>query len=856
VKYKISLHLLVLLSVLGCVNLAVSVNARPVNYDKQSARQNKQYNPGISSVAAPNVQATVHIVGNMRLGISNYGFFGKNFGTSSGNYELGCEFPAESNIDYLYGGGLWIGAVVGDDTLVSNCQSQYTTEFMPNQVPDGAVLRRSSLPNDPDYTEEAISEEDFIVEYTDTVTDISFVSMDEFSNRRHKPLNLRIEERSYAWSSGYADDFIIFDYTIHSINYENLHGVYIGWCIDGDICHKDKWSSAEGQVDDICGFKHTVPSKVFRNWEDSIMIAWSADNDGDPNEDLMTFDYNTSPLGVTGVTILRSPYPEYGYSFNWFVFDYIDSRYDWSPMRKENYRNFGTGGTGDPKGDANKYFMLSNGEFDYDQIYAAQNYSDLGWLPPPSAEYANEIANGFDSRYLLSFGPFNLAAFDSLNVTFAFVAGNNFHKQPTNYMDNFDPNNPEEYYNRLDFSDLATNARMASWVYDNPGVDTDGDGFFGKVGYIYDTVMVNGEPEEVMDSFFYAGDGIPDFVCSSAPPAPQLRFSSLPSQVTLQWNGYYSENFRDPFSQLEDFEGYRVYISREQKSETFAFIASADKVNYNRYKYSQIARKWKWTEAPFTLDSLKEIYGQDFEPDEYSIDNPLVDGETGEEYYFERNDWNQDFTTSSITKIYQDEIDQGLISADTGSLSNPQNYYTDPETGEEYHKFYEYEYIIRDLLPSVPYYFSVTAFDYGDPINDLEPTESSILSNVLEGVYAMNTANNVLASGAQVIVYPNPYRIDGGYSADGYEYDLGDPERNRRINFMNLPPECIIKIWTVDGDLVREIKHGPGERFSEMDSKAYWDMISRNTQLITTGMYIYSVESEYGTQMGKFLILK
>jgi hypothetical protein len=35
-----------------------------------------------------------------------------------------------------------------------------------------------------------------------------------------------------------------------------------------------------------------------------------------------------------------------------------------------------------------------------------------------------------------------------------------------------------------------------------------------------------------------------------------------------------------------------------------------------------------------------------------------------------------------------------------------------------------------------------------------------------------------------------------------------------------------------------------------------WDLISRNTQAVVSGIYLYSVESESGNQVGKFVIIK
>jgi len=35
-----------------------------------------------------------------------------------------------------------------------------------------------------------------------------------------------------------------------------------------------------------------------------------------------------------------------------------------------------------------------------------------------------------------------------------------------------------------------------------------------------------------------------------------------------------------------------------------------------------------------------------------------------------------------------------------------------------------------------------------------------------------------------------------------------------------------------------------------------WDLVSRNGQDVVSGVYLYTVESDYGTQVGKFVILR
>ena len=114
------------------------------------------------------------------------------------------------------------------------------------------------------------------------------------------------------------------------------------------------------------------------------------------------------------------------------------------------------------------------------------------------------------------------------------------------------------------------------------------------------------------------------------------------------------------------------------------------------------------------------------------------------------------------------------------------------------------------------------------------------------------------ALGLDVIVYPNPYRIDGNYRTDGFEgrtrEDLPD-QRVRSLNFTNLPNQCVISIYSLDGDLIHQVHHdfpldAPG---SMHDS---WNLITRNSQLASSGIYYFTVETANGaTQIGKFALI-
>ncbi|MBD3381929.1 MAG: hypothetical protein GF404_07010 [candidate division Zixibacteria bacterium] len=781
------------------------------------------------------------------MSVTNYGYFGSQLENSFLDPETGtiapsCQFPAGSDIEYLFQGALWVGAIVDEDTLVSVGTDgwQHIKEMYPDSGQSGAIQKRSNRRTDAAYSEDAISVADYISVYSDTLTDPQYVPADDMDKRPHEPLNLKVIQKSYSWDYSYAEDFILYDFDLVNIGQKRLNKLWMGIYIDADVLYRTYSDNEGGFDDDICGFRETVPNPSG-DFEDTIRVAWIADNDGDPEGGSFTRE---SPLGVTGTRVVRTPNPDLRYSFNWWVSEQDQpNKYDWGPMKEENERSFGTGGLGTPEGDKNKYYLLSNNEFDYDQIYTGVDYTEQGWLPPPANELVRRIAAGYDTRYLISFGPFNLDPGDTLPVTLAYVAGDNFHVKPDDF-DSYDVNDPDIFYEKLDFTDFAVNATWAAWVYDNPGVDTDGDNDSGKY---YERLDDDGN---VIERIYYAGDGVPDWEGPPPPPPPILRYSTVPGEVTIRWNGLETETYEDLFSQKQDFEGYRVYMGKTLNRNEFALLTSHDLVDFSRYWYDPAKDRWFLTEIPFSPDSLKTLYGENFDPEQYDDSTTaFTDPQNGEEMFFVPVDFNRYFSDPrGLEKSYMDEIQAGTITKDTGRADFPDNYVE--IDGEWYHKYYEYEYTIEGLLSSQAFYFAVTAFDYGNPENNLEPLESSQLGNATL-VYPIYSADQVEEEDASVSVYPNPYRGDAGYYDDGYE--PGDGVYDKRIHFVNLPAECTIKIWTTDGDLVREIEH-PG-RLSETDSKIYWDLITRNTQAVVSGIYIYSIESDQGTQTGKIVII-
>ena len=127
----------------------------------------------------------------------------------------------------------------------------------------------------------------------------------------------------------------------------------------------------------------------------------------------------------------------------------------------------------------------------------------------------------------------------------------------------------------------------------------------------------------------------------------------------------------------------------------------------------------------------------------------------------------------------------------------------------------------------------------GDPSSDYTSEPEPNGGRVNMGAYG-NTAvasksyiYNGFGIGIEILVYPNPYRGDQGWS--------------EKITFSNLPRQAVIKIFTISGELVKTIKH---EDTADGNSKE-WDISE-----IASGVYIYTIISPENKEMGKVSIVK
>ncbi len=809
------------------------------------------------------------------MGITNYGINGFGGPTAIDCFtgeviSIGCEFPIGSLLEHTYGIVIWAGAVVGGDTLVStgvdfDQSVGLGREFFPDVEPFGNLISRTSLdPEKPEFID-AVSEQDFVAVFTDTLLKLT---RDYFANRIHKPLGIEVTQNSYSWSYGYAEDFVLFDLIIENIGDKTLNDFYLGLYVDGDVGFVESGGKA---LDDLSGFLQIVESYRQCEYIDTVNLAWTSDNDGDPIDGEFTDKIfpgiglsdsrRKSGKNVTGIKFLGNPDIS-RISYNWWVHNHSDPGFDYGPRHRKEFRDFRTGGLGTPLGDVNRYHILSNGEIDYVQAYnSAILQIDPVWIYPPQY-FAINIATGTDVRYVLSIGPYTLYPGASISIPFAYVAGENFHTDPDNLVNL--PDDPDAYYDNINFTDFTKNAQWAERIYDNPGFDTDGDGYAGDFRVcVLDSINTeSGWVATIAETTYYRGDGIPDWRAAAPPPALKFWLTPTVNGVHVRFNGSRSETEKDFLTQIVDFEGYHIWLGRDDRESSYSLVAGYDRENFDKFVWNPTIQPYPNFELeniPFSLDELRCLYARSvdkcndmsFNPLDYTRGTPYYLPDFSDSiFYFMPHNFNasQLGLNSPIQKRFPDEPIPPL---NIDSLTQD-NYTTDG-----YLKYYEYEFTIDNLLPTVPYWVNVTVFDFGSPEAGLSPLETSKTLKAQE-LFPFSSLEQSVGGNLKVYIYPNPYRIDGNYRRRGFEGRTREylpNEKVRAIHFANLPPKCIIRIHSLDGDLVRKITHDVDSSDPKYTHDEF-NLVTRNRQAVVSGIYYWTVEFPDGeVQMGKMVIL-
>ncbi len=233
-----------------------------------------------------------HRINNVDMPITNYGEFGMSEAHSAGTI-----WPIGSGEPYIFGAGIWIGAIVGDDTLVS---CGYNTvgrgcDFVPGP-PDSThiwdhYINTQSHPEDrlyfstnPKDLEEwpkerrdkegnpiLLGHEDAWCEYNDLCDSLHLWEPNTY------PLGLHIRQLSWAWSTPiYANMvFILYEFTNvpdsvvikdgDTICYgDTLENMYVGHASDMDVGAADN-DLVGCDIERSLGYTYTLEQEA--GWE-------------------------------------------------------------------------------------------------------------------------------------------------------------------------------------------------------------------------------------------------------------------------------------------------------------------------------------------------------------------------------------------------------------------------------------------------------------------------------------------------------------------------------------------------------------------------------------------------------------
>ncbi len=102
----------------------------------------------------------------------------------------------------------------------------------------------------------------------------------------------------------------------------------------------------------------------------------------------------------------------------------------------------------------------------------------------------------------------------------------------------------------------------------------------------------------------------------------------------------------------------------------------------------------------------------------------------------------------------------------------------------------------------------------------------------------------------KIKVVPNPYLASALWEpANPFSSGRGP----RDLHFTHLPSKCTIRIFTINGELVKTIEH----ESQYNDGTASWNLLSKDNLSISYGIYIYHIDAPgIGQKVGKFAVIK
>jgi hypothetical protein len=388
-------------------------------------------------------------VGSLQLCITNYGMFGHGRTGYSQQGIPSAIFPAGSGIEHIFNGALWIGAIVNGTTLVST--ASITGAAPPSAGQSGAemyapagdvLIKRSTLINDPNYSPNAVSHQDFVATFLDTFLVVPGTTIPVSSD--HHPIGAKVLFSSYAWNYSYTSSFVLLTYKIINVSPNRWDSVYTGIYTDMVVRNIRFVAPFAGAA---------FYNRSANGYIDSLWTMYKFDYGKCPGDSSDTDDLLPSRTGTTSSYV--------GIKFMGNVFH---GHYDTPKTTPGFYVNFNAS---DYSGTDPTFFPPSNDVARYNRM--SQGYNTTATYNPPSNWDADEPPTSLIKSTLknnpltvlsnriefLSAGPHTIYPGDTLEVYYAVVCAQ---KNGT------DPSARDTPFQKTTF---VRNLRFAQTTYNN-----------------------------------------------------------------------------------------------------------------------------------------------------------------------------------------------------------------------------------------------------------------------------------------------------------------------------------------------------------------------------------------------------
>jgi hypothetical protein len=166
-----------------------------------------------------------------------------------------------------------------------------------------------------------------------------------------------------------------------------------------------------------------------------------------------------------------------------------------------------------------------------------------------------------------------------------------------------------------------------------------------------------------------------------------------------------------------------------------------------------------------------------------------------------------------------------------------------------------YCYVDRSVHLGRPYFYSVVAFDHNLDGGRLSAGIAGVPSSNFTYVEPLSSSTEAYETPTRPIyVVPNPATREtmAAWALD----PTNDDPSGVKVEFRNLPRSTgTIRIYTLAGDLVIAIPFDGRNGIGTVK----WDLVSRNGQDVTSGVYLYSVDIDNGNferVIDKFTVIR